>query len=390
MKDLRSAEVTGKVVALRTDLNVPTSDSGEITDDTRIVESLPTIKYLGEAGAKVLVLSHFKRPEGRPVPSMSLKPVAAALADLLGKEVDFVADCVGPTVAEAVARLKPGGVALAENLRFHPGETANDPGFARELARPAQLFVNDAFGTCHRAHASVVGLAALLPAYPGFLLEKELNALHKVLENPQRPLLAIVGGAKVSTKIGVLENLVDKVDFLLLGGGMANTFLAARGIDMGRSLVETDHLDTARRIMEKAAKARIALVLPADGVMAESIESGGHTEIHDVNDVPEGWMMLDIGPTSVGFFASFLQRAATIVWNGPMGVFERWEFAEGTRSVAREVAESNAYSVVGGGDSVAALKELQVEDRIDHISTGGGASLEMLEGKTLPGIAALS
>ena len=389
MNDLRTAAVDRKVVAVRVDLNVPTDDRGRITDDTRIVAALPTINHLRRSGAKVLLLSHFGRPKGRPDPSMSLEPVARALEAYLDDSVAFARDCVGTAVTETVANIDYGGVALLENVRFHAGETGNDPDFARSLAGPADIFVNDAFGAAHRSHASVVGLARLLPSYPGFLLESEIVALQRVLSNPDRPLAALVGGAKISSKIGVLRNLIEKVDALLLGGGMANTFLAANGLDMRASLVESGHLDDARDIQNKARETGCEIVLPSDGVMASGLAAGAETAVHAVEQVPDGWTMLDIGPATERLFAGYLRRAGTIVWNGPMGMFENRQFARGTEQVARAVAASGAYTMIGGGDSVAAVKLLGIESEFDHVSTGGGASLEMLEGKTLPGIAAL-
>ena len=388
MNDLRKAAVDRKVVAVRVDLNVPT-DGGRITDDTRIAAALPTINHLRRSGAKVLLLSHFGRPQGRLDPSMSLGPVARALESYLDGRVAFAGDCIGRAVTEVIANIDCGGVALLENVRFHAGETSNDPEFARALAGPADIFVNDAFGAAHRSHASVVGLARLLPSYPGFLLASEIAAFEKVLTNPARPLAALVGGAKISSKIGVLRNLVEKVDMLLLGGGMANTFLAANGLDMQSSLVEPGHLDGARGIQKKARETGCEIVLPTDGVMASGLAAGAETAVRAVEQVPEGWTMLDIGPETERLFADRLGCARTIVWNGPMGMFEDRRFARGTEQVARAVAASQAFSIIGGGDSVAAVKQLGIESGFDHISTGGGASLELLEGKTLPGIAAL-
>jgi len=389
VKDLRSAELAGKVVAVRVDLNVPTDDDGAMTDDTRMLAALPTLEYVAAAGARVLVLAHFKRPEGRPDPAMSLEVLAQPLAERLGRRVEFVEDCVGAAVAAALERVAPGEVVLAENVRFHAGETANDPDFVRELAASADVFVNDAFGTTHRAHASVAGMAGALPAYPGFLLQTEIEMLAGKLADPQRPLVAVVGGAKVSTKLGVLWNLLGRVDSLLLGGGMANTFLMAQGHDMGSSLVETDLLDDAREILRLAKEQGVEIVLPEDGVMAPDLADDMPVETHPATRVPDGWSMLDIGPESAARFAGYLERAGTIVWNGPMGMAERAAFAAGTRALAEAVGRSEAFTIVGGGDSVAALKALGLLDAVDHVSTGGGASLEVLEGKTLPGIAAL-
>ncbi len=390
MRDLRTAAVADATVVVRVDFNVPTGEDGQITDDTRITSALPTINYLSKIGARVLLISHFGRPKGAPDPSLSLAPIAVALEDYFDNEVFFAADCIGEPVERTLRKMKPGDVALLENVRFHAGETSNDPDFARNLAASAQVFVNDAFGACHRKHASVVGLAELMPAYPGFLVEKEVAALQKVLKDPIRPLVAIVGGAKISTKIDVLKKLVGTFDALLLGGGMANTFLAARRLDMANSLVEENLLDAAREIEARTSAHGRDLVLPVDGVMARSLAPDSQAVVHAVDDVPPDWMMLDIGPETVRLFDAHIHRARTIVWNGPMGVFESDAFAEGTKSVARAVASSEAFSVVGGGDSVAAIKMLGIEDAIGHISTGGGASLEMLVGNALPGIVALS
>lgn len=389
MKDLRSADLKDKVVAVRADLSVPTDDSGGVADDARILATLPTLEYVAAAGAKVLLLAHFKRPRGAPDPTMSLWTLVDVVSDALGRRVEFAEDCVGSPVREALERIDFGEVVLAENVRFHPGETQNDPEFASELAAAADIFVNDAFGVAHRAHASVVGLAKLLPAYPGFLLRNEIETLTTKLDDPKRPLVAVVGGAKISTKLGVLRSLLDKVDSLLLGGGMANTFLAAQGNDMGRSLVEADLVGEAGEIMERAKEKGVQLVLPADGVMGSDLSEHPLVEIHGATEVPHGWSMLDVGPTSVVFFSQYLAMAGTIVWNGPMGMAERPVFAEGTRGIALAVSNSPAFTIVGGGDSVAALKKVGLLDRIDHVSTGGGASLEVLEGKTLPGVAAL-
>jgi phosphoglycerate kinase len=389
LKDLRSAELAGKVVAVRVDLNVPTDDDGAMTDDTRMTAALPTLEYVAAAGARVLVLAHFKRPRGRPDPAMSLEVLAEPLAKRLGRRVEFAGDCVGAPVREALERVAPGEIVLAENVRFHAGETENDPDFVRELAAAADVFVNDAFGAAHRAHASVAGLSGALPAYPGFLLKTEIEVLAGKLADPQRPLVAVVGGAKVSTKLGVLRNLLGRVDALLLGGGMANTFLMAQGHDMGSSLVETDLLDDAREILRLAKEQGVEIVLPTDGVMAADLSEDAAVEVHPAKQVPDGWSMLDIGPESAERFAGYLESAGTIVWNGPMGMAERAEFAAGTRALAEAVGRSEAFTIVGGGDSVAALKALGLLDAVDHVSTGGGASLEVLEGKTLPGIAAL-
>ncbi len=384
-KTLRDVEVQGKKVLVRVDFNVPLQD-GQVADDTRIRAALPTLTYLLEHGAAVVLMSHLGRPKGQVEPSLSLRPVAVHLERLLERPVAFAEDCVGSAAARAKAALQPGQVLLLENTRFHPEEKRNDPDFARQLAAGCDLFVNDAFGSAHRAHASTVGVARYLPAVAGFLMEKELRYLGETLENPARPFVAVLGGAKVSDKIGVIRNLLRKADRVLIGGGMANTFLAALGYRMGDSLVEAEAVDTARALLEQAKE---RLLLPVDLVIADAFSATAQRRTVPVGDIPDGWRALDIGPDTVDGFAAVLRDAATIVWNGPMGVFELPPFAQGTFGVARAVAESDAVSIVGGGDSVAALKQSGLADRITHLSTGGGASLEMLEGKVLPGVAAL-
>jgi phosphoglycerate kinase len=369
---------------VREDLNVPLSKDG-IADDARIRAAVPTLKHLAERGAKVIVMSHLGRPKGVD-PALSLRPVAAALGKQLGLEVQFADDCVGQEARAAVGRLQAGNVLLLENVRFHPEEEANDPEFAGRLAALGDIYVNDAFAASHRAHASVVGVAEHLPAYAGELMEAELSALHKALDDPKRPLVAVVGGAKVSTKVGVLRHLLEKVDALLIGGAMANTFFKAQGYPTGSGLVEDSALDDAKNVEAKGGK---KLVLPVDLVCAKKMEAGQPVEIVAANAVEPGWMALDIGPKSVAEFRKHIGTASTIVWNGPMGVAEIADFAEGTRAIGEAMAASNAYTLVGGGDTAAAIDSLGLEGRFSHVSTGGGATLEYLEGKELPGVAIL-
>jgi len=378
--------LAGRRVLVRADLNVPLDD-GRITDDTRIRASLGTIERLREAGARVIVCSHLGRPKGRPVASLSLRPVAEALSGLLGCEVAFADDCVGEPARAAADALGDGDVLLLENLRFHKGETDDDPAFARQLAALTDLYVNDAFGTAHRAHASTAGIVPMVAdAAAGDLLRSEVEHLRAVLE-PERPLLCLLGGAKVSDKLGVLEALASRADVLAIGGAMAYTFLAARGEPTGRSLVESDRLDAARAVETAAADAGCRLLLPVDHVVSTAVEANAPTRI--VETIPEGWMGVDIGPRTAERYAEEAAGARTLFWNGPMGVFEIDAFAKGTERVARAVADSAAHTVVGGGDSLAAINRLGLADRIDHLSTGGGASLEFVQGLPLPGIAAL-
>ncbi len=384
-KTLKDVEVKGRKVLVREDLNVPLDD-GKVADDTRIVAILPTVRYLLENGAAVILVSHMGRPGGKYVSELSLRPVADYLSGLLGQDVLFSEDCIGKPAEEASRKLKPGQVLLLENTRFHEGEKANDPAMGKELASLAEIFVSDAFGTAHRAHASNVGVAEYLPAVAGFLMEKEIKYLGGAIENPERPFLAILGGAKVSDKIGVINNLLKKVDTILIGGGMANTFFAAEGYAMADSLVEEDAIDVAKEILEKSGE---KLVLPVDMVIADQFSNEAQKKSIPVGDVPEGWRVLDIGKASLEYFDEYIAPAKTIVWNGPMGVFEFPNFARGTFDIAKAVANSSAVSIVGGGDSASAVKKAGLEDRITHISTGGGASLKMLEGAVLPGLEAL-
>ena len=388
IRTLDDLDVRDKRVLVRVDFNVPLSD-GVITDDTRIRATLPTVRELRSRGARLVLMSHLGRPKGQPRDDLRLAPVAARLSDLLGCPVAYVPDIVGDDARSMVADLQPGDVGLLENLRFDPREEKNDPSFARELAMLGDVYVNDAFGAAHRAHASTVGVANLLPAAAGLLMEREIAALSRVVEQPERPFALILGGAKVSDKIGVIENLLEKVDIVLIGGGMANTFLKARGLAVGRSLVEEDKLETARDVLGRAEALGVRIVLPMDVVVAPDPDAETAARVVPVTDVPATEGIFDIGPATVAAFAEALGSARTIVWNGPMGIFEKPAFASGTRGVAEAVAASEGYTLVGGGDSVAAVEQLGVADRISHISTGGGASLEFLEGKDLPGVAVL-
>lgn len=387
---LDDIEVSGKRVFVRTDFNVPMDSNQNITDYRRIVAALPTIRRLLDRGAKVILASHLGRPKGKRVESMSLKPVAARLSELLGRQVTMLDDCIGPDVEKAVAAMKPGDVVLLENLRFHPEEEANDPEFAKKLASLADVYVNDAFGTVHRAHASTEGIAKYLPAVAGYLVKKEIEIMGKALTNPDRPFLAIIGGAKVSTKIDVITNLLDKVDTLIIGGGMTYTFFKARGWNVGNSLLEMDKLDTAREIERLAKEKGVRLLLPIDNVIADDFSATANTKVVDAGSIPDGWEGLDIGPKTVELFVNEIKKAKTIIWNGPVGAFEMEPFAKGTRAIAQALAESDAITIVGGGDSAAAVEQMGYADKMTHVSTGGGAALEFLEGKELPGIAALN
>lgn len=387
---IRDAELTGKRVLVRVDFNVPL-DGSTVTDDTRIRAAVPTLKYiLDQKPRSVLLMSHLGRPKGGPDPKYSLEPVAPVLADLLGVEVAFAADCIGPIAEEAAAKLPQGGVLLLENTRFHKEEEKNDLELARQMAALGDIFVMDAFGSAHRAHSSTVGVTEYLPAVAGFLMEKEIDYLATALESPSRPFVAILGGAKVSDKIAVIQALLSKVDALLIGGGMANTFFAAQGRAMGNSLVEADSLETARELL---AQSNGKLVLPVDSVIADAMTAEAQTRVIPTSEnVPDGWAVYDIGPATVAAFAEKLKGARTVVWNGPMGVFEVPLFAKGTNAVAQLLADetkNGAVTIIGGGDSAAAVEGAGLADAVTHISTGGGASLEMLEGKTLPGVAAL-
>jgi len=384
-KTIQDIDIKGKKVLVRVDFNVPLNETG-VGDDTRIRAALPTIQYLLDGGAAVILCSHLGRPKGGPDPKYSLRPVAEHLSSLIRRPVKFSSDCIGPVAKEAAEELKPGEVLMLENTRFHAEEEKNDVEMARQLASLADLYVNDAFGTAHRAHASTEGVTHFLPAVAGFLLEKEIKYLGQVIANPQRPFVAIMGGAKISDKIGVIKNLLTRADAILIGGGMANTFMKAQGLAMADSLVEDDSVEIARALFEEAGG---KIHLPVDMVVANQFAADAESKTLKVQDVPDGWRILDIGPETVKAFRAIIATARTVVWNGPMGVFEFPKFAEGTFGVAKAVADSAAVSVIGGGESVAAIQQSGLADKITHISTGGGASLEMLEGLELPGVAAL-
>jgi phosphoglycerate kinase len=384
-KTVKDIDVQGKRVLVRVDFNVPIKD-GRVGDDTRIRAALPTLEYLLDHGAALILCSHLGRPKGEVKPEFSLRPVAAHLEKLLGRPVAFVEDCIGPVAEKAAQAIKPGEVLLLENTRFHSGETKNDPGMAAQLAALADVYVNDAFGSAHRAHASTEGVAHYLPAVAGFLMEKEIRYLGQAIANPERPFIAILGGAKINDKIGVIRNLLEKADRVLIGGGMANTFFKAQGYPVGDSLVEEQAMETARELLSKSGN---RLRLPVDVVIADRFDNEAESKVMSMGPVPDGWRILDIGPDTVEAFSRVIAEAGTVVWNGPMGVFEFPRFAEGTFAVAKAVADSPATSIIGGGDSVAAIQQAGLADKITHISTGGGASLEMLEGIMLPGLAAL-
>jgi len=389
IRKVNQIELKGKQVFIRVDFNVPQDEKNNITDDTRILLSLPTIRFVSEAGGKVILASHLGRPKGKKDPKFSLAPVAVRLSQLFGKKVALAADCIGEEVQKQIGGMKEGEILLLENLRFHPEEEKNEEAFSKALASLCDIYVNDAFGAAHRAHASTGGMARFVKIVAaGFLMMKEIESLEKALVNPQKPYVAILGGAKVSDKIGVIQNLLDKVNTLLIGGGMAYTFLKAEGFQVGKSLVEEDQIGFSLNLLEKA-KGKIKFLLPSDHIAAERMDVQAKREIVKNDKIPSGWVCLDIGPETVKTFSEEIQSAKTIVWNGPMGVFEMEPFSQGTFAIAKAIANSSAFSVVGGGDSVAAVNQAGVADRISHISTGGGASLEFLEGKKLPGIEAL-
>ena len=393
LANLSANEVSGKRALVRVDFNVPLDDAGNITDDTRIRAALPTIQDLTQKGAKVILASHFGRPKGVVNEKMRLTPVAKRLSELLGKDVTKCDDCIGDEVATKVAQLQNGQVLLLENVRFHAEEEKNAPEFAQQLAANADFYVNDAFGTAHRAHASTEGVTHYLsPSVAGYLIEKELQYLQSAIENPQRPLAAIIGGSKVSSKIGVIETLLEKCDKLIIGGGMIFTFYKARGLSVGKSLVEEDKLELAKSLEAKAKEKGVQLLLPTDVVVADNFAPDANSQTVSIDSIPDGWMGLDIGPDSVKAFQEALADCKSVIWNGPMGVFEFDKFAVGTEAIARTLADigkNGATTIIGGGDSVAAVEKVGLADQMSHISTGGGASLELLEGKTLPGIAAL-
>lgn len=391
-KTIKDIDVKGKKVLVRLDLNVPLNSGGEITDDRRIVSALPTVEYLINNGAKVIIMSHLGRPKGEPKEEFSLKPVAIRLSELLGREVFFLNSktVVCDKVRKKVNELKDGEVMLLENVRFRKEETDNDEGFAKELAQLGEIFVNDAFGTAHRAHASTAGIAKFLPCVSGFLIEKEVNFLGKAMENPDRPLIAIMGGAKVGDKIPVIRNLLKKVNTLLIGGGMTYTFYKAMGIPVGKSIVDEDNISLAKAILEEAQAMGVKLMLPVDSVCSSEFNEKSKIQIYKKGEMPDDMMGLDIGPETVELYKKELEQAKTIIWNGPMGVFEMDSFSNGTRQIAEILAENNATTIIGGGDSAYAVEKFNLADKMSHISTGGGASLEFLEGKILPGIAVIS
>jgi len=389
-KTVKDIDVQGKKVLVRCDFNVPIdSETGAITDNRRIRGALPTIKYLIENNAKVILCSHLGRPKGEVNPKYSLKPVAEELSKLLGKEVKLAKDVIGEDAETLTSNVKEGEIVLLENVRYHKEEEKNDPEFAKKLASFAEIYVNDAFGTAHRAHGSTAGVADYLPAVSGFLIEKELEFLGSALENPKRPFVAILGGAKVSDKIGVIENLLEKVDTLIIGGGMAYTFYKAQGHNIGTSICEEDKLELATSLLEKAKQKGVKILLPVDNHVSSEYSNEGEDKFVDSTEIPEGFMGLDIGPKTIEIFKDAIKDAKTVLWNGPLGVTEFSKFAEGTKQVATALAESDAVTVIGGGDSAAAVEKMGLADKMTHISTGGGASLEFLEGKVLPGIACL-
>ena len=392
-KTMMHIDPHGKKVFVRVDFNVPMDENQHITNDTRIRATLPTIQHLLNAGAAVILACHVGRPTEAREPQFSTRPIVARLEECLGQPVKWASDCVGPEAEKAAADLKPGEVLLLENLRYHKAEKKNDPEFAKQLASLADIAVDDAFGVAHRAHASNVGITKYLETVAGFLMEKEINYIGKTLENPKRPFVAIIGGAKVSDKIGVIENMIDKVDTIIIGGGMAHTFDASKGYPIGNSLCERDKIELAKELLEKAEKKGVKVVLPVDVVIADKFAADANTKTVDVDKIPDGWQALDSGDKTSEEYVKALQGAKTVIWNGPMGVFEFDAFAKGTEAVAHAVAEATkggAVSIVGGGDSIAALKKTGLSDQISHISTGGGATLELLEGKVLPGIDALA
>ena len=389
-KTVKDIDLQGKKVFVRCDFNVPLDENGNITDNRRIVAALPTIKYLLDQNCKIILASHLGRPKGEVNPKFSLKPVANELSKLLGKEVKLAEDVVGPSAKELTSNIKEGEIVLLENVRFDAREEKNDESLSKEFASMAEIFVNDAFGTAHRAHSSTAGIAEFLPAVSGFLIEKELEFLGSALENPQRPFVAILGGVKVSDKIGVIEALLEKVDKLIIGGGMAYTFFKSMGYSVGKSVCELDKLDLAKELMEKAKQKNVKLVLPIDNVIAKEITPDAENKVIDSDNIPDDWEGLDIGPKTVELFKEKLKDAKTIIWNGPVGFSEYEIFANGTRSIAQALAEKeDAVTIIGGGDSAAAIEKMGLSDKMTHISTGGGASLEFLEGKKLPGIECL-
>lgn len=386
MRTIRDIDLNGKRVLMRVDFNVPMDDDGRIIDDTKMTAAIPTLNYVLEHGARLVLMSHLGRPKAKPDPAFSLGPVAVRLRELLKRDVLMADDCIGPAVEAMAASLGPGQVMMLENVRFHAGEEKNDPEFSRQLAKMGDVFVNDAFGSAHRAHSSTVGVADYLPAYAGFLLETEVKMLRQVLEYPQAPRMAILGGAKVKDKLGLIRNLLNKFDILLVAGGIGNTFLAARGMKVGESLHEPEFLAECREILEMADNKHKHILMPVDVVVTDKISAQSQTNIVDIDAMPQDMMIADIGPKTVKGFAMAIGKAKTIIWNGPVGVYEYPQFAHGTEAIAKAIAFSEAVSVIGGGDSAAAIQKLGLEKYITHISTGGGATLEFLEGIELPGV----
>ncbi|MCM0625184.1 phosphoglycerate kinase [Lysinibacillus sp. OL1_EC] len=388
-KTMKDIDVKSQRVFVRVDFNVPMAD-GAITDETRIRAAIPTIEYLVEQGAKVILASHLGRPKGEVKEDMRLTAVGIRLAELMGKPVTKLDESIGQAVEEAVANMQDGDILLLENVRFHAGEEKNDPTLAQQFAQLADIYVNDAFGAAHRAHASTEGIAKHIPAVSGFLMQKELDVLGKALSNPEHPFTAIIGGAKVKDKIGVIESLLEKVDHLIIGGGLSFTFIKAQGHDIGKSLLEEDKIELAKSFIEKAKAKGVQLHMPVDAVVANEFSQDAETQIVDVDAIPADWMGLDVGPKTAANYAEVIKNSKLIIWNGPMGVFEMDKFANGTKTVADAMATTAGYTVIGGGDSAAAVEKFEVADKMDHISTGGGASLELMEGKELPGIVALN
>jgi phosphoglycerate kinase len=388
-KTVRDVDVTKKRVLVRVDFNVPMNRDGTITDDTRIRACLPTIEYLVKHQARIILCSHLDRPGGKVVEELRLAPAARRLSELLNKPVKALNDCIGPQVETAISGLRDGDIALLENLRFYPQEEANDPRFAQGLSRLADIYVDDAFGSCHRAHASIVGISRYLPAVSGLLLQKELETLTGLLANPPRPFATMIGGAKLATKLGLLNNMITKVDCLLIGGGMAATFLKSQGYSVGGSTVENSQTENVLNVMSKAKSAGVELVLPPDFLVAEKLQSGAATRLVPMDKVPEGWIIADIGHKTVETFSKVLAKCKTVFWNGPLGVFEITEFADGTRSLAKMLANLKATTIIGGGSTAEAVEEMGLTDKMSYVSTGGGASLELLQGKVLVGVAVL-
>ena len=389
-KSIKDIDITGKRVLTRVDFNVPLDKQQNVTDDNRIRAALPTIKFILEKGAKLILMSHLGRPKGEVRPEYSLKPAATVLSKLLSKPVKMLDDCIGPAVKDVVSKMSDGDIVMLENLRFHKEETGNDQGFSKELASLGDVFVNDAFGTCHRAHASTEGVTHYLESVSGLLVEKEIEYFQKILTSPDKPFVFLLGGAKVADKIPVIENMMDKASTIIIGGAMAYTFLKVNNVDIGSSRFEQEMVDTAKAILAKAREKGVEIVLPIDHVVTDNIETGSNIKITDGESIEKGFIGVDIGPKTINLFIEELKTAKTIVWNGPVGIFENDRFANGTKALAYTIAESDAISVIGGGDTAAAVAKFDVADKMSHISTGGGASLEYLEGKVLPGIAALA